>query len=129
MKKLFLIFNHVFTLSQQDNARHELGVGTIVELPLELRERWANIPPEEPGLWLWLQPLCDWLADHAHPGDYVLVQGDFGACYLLVRFARKHGLIPVYSTTERHAHEERLSDGRVKLTHTFEHVRFRRYGE
>lgn len=129
MIQLFLVFNHTFTSNQQENAHRELGVENIIEPPQELRHRWATIPPEAPSLRSWLQPLCDWLAEQAQPGDYVLIQGDFGACYLLVCFALKHDLIPVYATTERHAREERLDDGRVKLEHTFDHVRFRRYGE
>lgn len=129
MPKLFLVFNHTFTRSQQESARHELAIDTIIELPLELRRRWADIPPETPSLRPWLQPLSDWLIEHAQPNDFVLIQGDFGACYLLVRFALEHNLIPVYATTERHAREERLGDGRVKLEHPFDHVRFRRYGE
>lgn len=129
MPRLFLVFNHTFTLSQQENARLELGVENIIEPPLELRRRWASIPPEAPSLRPWLQPFGDWLAELAQPGDFVLIQGDFGACYLLVRFALEHDLVPVYATTERHAREERLDDGRVKLEHTFDHVRFRRYGE
>lgn len=129
MPKLFLVFNHTFTLSQQESAHRELGVECIIELPLELRHRWANILPEAPNLRPWLQPLSDWLSEHAQSGDFVLIQGDFGACYLLVRFALEHDLVPVYATTERHAREERLDDGRVKLEHTFDHVRFRRYGE
>ncbi len=129
MPRLFLLFNHTVTLSQQENARSELGVDTIIEPPLELRHRWANIPPDVPGLRPWLQPMCDWLAEHAQPGDYVLIQGDFGACYLLVRFALENRYIPVYATTERHAKENNLENGRVILEHTFDHVRFRKYGE
>lgn len=128
MPKLFLVFNHTFTHSQQENARSELGVDSILEPPLELRRQWANLPPNVASLQPWLQPMVDWLAAYAQPGDFVLIQGDFGACYLLVRFALKHDLVPIYATTERHAHEERLDDGRVKLEHTFDHVRFRRYG-
>ena len=128
MPKLYLVFNHTFTLSQQESARNELGTETIIEPPLELRRRWANVPPETPSLRPWLQPLSDWLIEHAQPGDFVLIQGDFGACYLLVCFALEHDMVPVYATTERHAREERLDDGRVKLEHTFDHVRFRRYG-
>ena len=127
MPRLFLLFNHSITPGQQENARDELGVATILEPPSELRSRWANIPAQAASLRPWLQPVCDWLADHAQPGDYVLIQGDFGACYLLVRFALESGFIPIYSTTERHAREQRLDDGRVRLEHTFDHVRFRRY--
>ena len=129
MPRLFLLFNHAVTARQLVNARSELGVREIIEPPEALRQRWAAIPPDATTLQPWLAPVYDWLAEHARPGDYVLIQGDFGACYLLVRFAFTQGYIPVYATTERHAREQRLDDGRVRLEHTFDHVRFRRYGE
>ena len=128
MPKLFLVFNHTFTLSQQESARSELGVEIILEPPLELRRQWANIPPNAASLQPRLQPMFDWLGKYAQSGDFVLIQGDFGACYLAVRFALQHELVPIYATTERHAREEHLDDGRVKLEHTFDHVRFRCYG-
>ncbi|MBV5329965.1 MAG: hypothetical protein JZU65_20460 [Chlorobium sp.] len=127
--RLFLFFNHTFTLSQQDNARTEMGVDAIIEPPMELRRHWAEVPPTEAQLLPYLQPVFAWINEHALPGDFILVQGEFGACYLLVRFALDMGLVPIYATTERHAREERLTDGRVKMEHTFDHVRFRRYGE
>jgi hypothetical protein len=75
-----------------------------------------------------LAPLRDWLTATAHPGDFVLIQGDFGAAYLMVNFALEKGLIPIYSTTRRSVEEERLSDGSVKLVRRFRHERFRIYG-
>ena len=62
-------------------------------------------------------------------GDYALIQGDFGACYIMVNFAFEQGLIPIYSTTVREAIEEPKDDGSVKLVHQFNHQIFRRYGE
>ncbi|MEA3280185.1 MAG: CRISPR-associated protein Csx20, partial [Thermodesulfobacteriota bacterium] len=60
--------------------------------------------------------------------DYVLIQGDFGACYIMVRFAFEKGFVPVYSTTRREAVEKQQSDGAVKLVHQFKHQVFRKYG-
>ena len=61
-------------------------------------------------------------------GDYILIQGDFGACFLMVQFAFEKGFIPIYSTTEREAVETHGEDGSVSLTHRFKHRIFRRYG-
>lgn len=60
-----------------------------------------------------LRPVFDWLLKEARPGDYLLVQGDFGAIYLTVSFALPHELVPVYATTERKTVEVRLPDGTV----------------
>jgi hypothetical protein len=45
----------------------------------------------------------------------VLIEGDFGACYLMVRFALEKGLVPLYSTTRREAEERYDADGSVRL--------------
>ena len=47
---------------------------------------------------------------------------------IIVGFATEIGLIPIYSTTRREALEEHGEAGSVKMTHRFEHQRFRRYG-
>lgn len=128
MSKLFLIFNHEFTDDQIADARASLGVGSILKLPDELQNLWANIPPDIPAIGFYLRPLMEWLDSHARDGDYSLIQGDFGACYIMVNWALRHGLIPIYSTTERIAEESILDDGSVLNTHEFKHVMFRKYG-
>ncbi len=128
MTKLFLIFNHEFTDDQVADARVTLGVGPILKLPDELQDLWANIPPDLPAIRPYLQPLMDWLSSVANPKDYTLVQGDFGACYIMVNWALRHGSIPIYSTTERIAQESVADDGSVVNTHKFKHAIFRKYG-
>jgi hypothetical protein len=128
MSTLFLLFNHQFTPFQETDARTSLGVDPIVSLPPDLQALWSNIPPELPGVKEYLDPVRDWLAALARTGDFVLIQGDFGACRLMVNFSLDQGLIPLYSTTERQAMEEHRPDGSVKLVHHFQHRIFRRYG-
>ncbi len=126
---LFLIFNHQFTEKQEGHARMTLGVERIVTLPEDLLELWSQIPPDLPALSGYLEPLQTWLLANTGRGDFVLIQGDFGACHLMVEFAMQYGLVPIYSTTRREAQEEQQADGTVKLTHHFEHRRFRKYGQ
>jgi hypothetical protein len=128
MTTLFLLFNHTLTAPQESEARAALGVDEIVEPPLEILNLWSTIPPDLPGLQQYLEPVRDWLAEKAIPGDHILIQGDFGAVYLLVYFSLSCGLIPIYSTTEREALEKHLPDGSVRLQHTIRHRGFRRYG-
>ena len=65
---------------------------------------------------------------HAKEKDFVLIQGDFGACYLMVNFALEKGVIPVYSTTKRDAVDEYGDDDTIAIVHQFKHRIFRRYG-
>ena len=124
---LFLIFNHKITSHQQKDAETALGIGAIRELPFELKELWSNIPPLLTEVKDYLEPIKTWLARQAVRGDYALIQGDFGACYIMVNFAFEIGLIPIYSTTGREVIEAHQPDGSVQLTHNFKHKIFRRY--
>ncbi len=128
MTSLFLIFNHTLTPEQEADAHTSLGVGAIVNLPPHLKELWGAIPPDADSIASVTQPVTDWLAANASPGDYVLVQGDFGAVRLVVQWAFEHELVPVYSTTQRIAHEEPQPDGSIRTFHTFQHRIFRKYG-
>jgi len=127
-RSLFLIFNHEITPVQEMDARNSLSVGRIVDLPHDLKVLWRQVPPDRNEINDYLAPLKNWLAEKAVESDYVLIQGDFGACYILVNFAFSIGLVPIYSTTNREAVEEYGSDGAVKVIHQFKHQIFRKYG-
>jgi hypothetical protein len=127
-RALIFLFNHQLTADQESDARENLGVSKVVEPPEALRELWGNVPPELAELTGYLEPVKQWLMVQASSGDYLLIQGDFGATYLMVNFALENGLIPIHSTTEREATEEVHPDGSVKLSHRFFHKRFRKYG-
>ena len=128
MPSLLLIFNHRITALQEENARCSLGVGRIVEPPEDIKAIWRQVPADLEAIDGYLSPVKAWLADHGKQGDYVLVQGDSGACFIIVNVAIEHGLIPIYSTTEREAVEEHGQDGTVRIIHHFRHRIFRRYG-
>ena len=88
---------------------------------------WKSVPPDLPEITGYLDPVKKWLGDNAAPSDYVLIQGDFGATYLMINFALDMGLIPVYSTTDREVVEKQDDDGSVSLVHRFKHRIFRKY--
>lgn len=126
---LFLIFNHDITPVQESDAYSSLGVQRIIVMPPGLKDLWQQIPSDLPKISVYLNPVKDWLAVQARKNDYVLIQGDFGACFIMVNFAFEISLIPIYSTTEREAVEEHKEDGTVNLSHQFRHRIFRRYEE
>jgi hypothetical protein len=124
---LFLLFNHTLTEVQEADARASLGVARIIEPPAEIARMWMEIPPEMEDITAHLAPVFSWLASVAYPGDFVLIQGEFGATCLAVKEAFRLDLVPVSSTTRREAKEEHLPDGRIEIRHIFAHVRYRRY--
>ena len=128
-RSLFLIFNHDITPVQEIDACNSLGVQQIINMPPDLKKLWRQIPPDLSKISDYLNPVKDWLAGQARKNDHVLIQGDFGACFIMVNFAFETGLIPIYSTTQREAVEEHKEDGTVNLSHQFRHRIFRRYGD
>ena len=124
---LFLLFNHRITSIQESDARNNLDVARIVDMPAELKTLWRFIPPDLERISSYLDPIKGWLLQHAQKSDYVLIQGDFGACFVMVNFTFEQGLIPLYSASPRDAHELYREDGSVKLTHNFRHRIFRKY--
>jgi hypothetical protein len=124
---LFLVFNHQVTHRQEEDARDFLGVEHIVDLPSDLKDLWSQVPSELHEITAYLEPVKKWLKSQAAKNDYVLIQGDFGASYIMVIFAFEIGLVPIYSTTERDVSEEHQNDGTVNLVHQFRHRLFRKY--
>ncbi len=127
MPNLILLFNHTITTAQEADARHSLGINDIIEPPLPVQSLWAQVPPESNEITEYLAPILEWLAEIARQGDYLLVQGEFGATRLGVNEAFRLGIIPIYSTTRREVVEKHLPNGGVAVRHIFSHVRYRRY--
>lgn len=126
---LLLLFNHEPTPLQIEDAFRTLGVSKLEHPPQEIRRLWQSVPPELKSIRGYLKPIADWIFSTGRAGDFILIQGDFGATWLMVNQALDRKLIPIYSATERQAFEMAQKTGSVKMVHFFQHVRFRRYGD
>ena len=127
MPDLYCILNHELTEKQKEDAVSNIGVDSIYYGDKEVKYIWSNIKPEGELDISSLNKIVDWLKDSAKIGDYVLVQGEFGATFYIVDFCFKNGLIPVYATSKREYREIILNDGSIERKHIFNHVQFRRY--
>ncbi len=127
-KKMFLVFSHRLTQEQEKEARQTLGITKFLTLPDKLQGIWSQIPVDQKQISDVLNPIRRWLENESNKHDLALIQGDFGATWLMVNFAITLNLIPVYSVTIRDAREEIQSDGAVKNIHLFKHRMFRLYG-
>ena len=125
MKRMFLLFSHKLTDEQIEDAKKSFGVDEFVYLPEDLQKIWSNIPPEIEDIKPLLEPIKDFLRNNAKKGDFVLIQGDFGAVVEMVEFVR-FWLISVYATTKR-VSKEIKKDGKIVKVSEFVHVRFRKY--
>lgn len=121
-KTLHLLFSHHLTEEQIKDAKETMQVAHFMPLPRDLQKAFSNVPPELETLTEYTKPFIEYLQETANQGDIVLLQGDFGLCFILVEFCKKSNLIPVYATTKRIAIEE----NGIKIS-KFKHTRFRRY--
>ena len=124
---MILFFSHHLTEAQIEDAQKNYAIEEFVSLPKELQPLWSQIDPDIPTLKEGLKPLFDFLKTEAKKGDYALIQGDFGAVYLMVNYAKELGVIPVYATTKREAVEYIDENGKLVKKSVFEHRRFREY--
>lgn len=125
MKTLFVLMNHELLPAQYQDAIESLGVTRAVSI---FDVNWSQISPDDETISHSLEGYKQALIKQAQQEDFLLVQGDFGATYYMIRFARSLGLIPIYATTKRHATQE-IVDGSVITKREFIHVRFREYEE
>lgn len=129
MKKMFLLFSHTLSESQKVQAKEELSVKEFIPLPSNLQKLWSQIDPDLDTLKGLIEPIEVFLKEKVDSGDYALIQGDFGAVYMMVNFTKKLGVIPMYATTKRYASEFVNADGNTIKKSKFEHRRFRKYGD
>ena len=125
MKILFMLMNHALTREQEEDARKNLNVDKFINIA---DASWSDIDPSEKSIIKFVEVYKDKLKKQAKVGDVLLVQGDFGATYNMIRFAKNMGLIAVYATTNRIVSEQ-VENGKVVIKREFKHARFREYEE
>ena len=125
MKTFFTLINHTLTSEQEEDARKNLNVDKFINITDAM---WSDIDPSEKSIIKFVEVYKDKLKKQAKAGDVLLVQGDFGATYNMIRFAKNMGLIAVYATTNRIVSEQ-MENGKVVIKREFKHARFREYEE
>lgn len=124
--KLLSVISHTLLEEQVEEAKNTLKVNSIILMPEEIKNIWSNITPHGHLPIDELSKVIKWINKESDEGDYVLVQGDFGATYYVVDYCIKNNRLPIYSTTQR-LMEEYVEDGLVKIKRVFQHVNFRSY--
>jgi len=124
--RMILLFSHKLTESQKEDAIENLGVDEFISLDEKTQSIFSNIPPELDKIGEYLNPVKEFVLKNSVNGDYVLIQGDFGAVCEMVKFTKAQYLKAIYSTTKRETIEEKKDDKIIKTSY-FRHVRFRKY--
>jgi len=124
---MLLVFSHKLTNRQIQSAKKYFNVVSFKCLPSKLQQVWSNIPPDKKDINPYVEEIIQWIKNTANKGDIVLVQGDFGATYKIVRYCKHKGYKAVYSTTKREAIEKETENSTISITHKVSHVIFREY--
>lgn len=121
MKTVYLVFSHTLTAAQREELLRA-GISDAIALPEELQFQWSHVPAGQ-GAAIAAR-VAAYLDRNAKAGDWVLVQGAFGASFALADYCLQVGLVPVYAETERISSEVLGADGTVVKTSVFQHRGF-----
>lgn len=124
-KKVLLVFSHQLTENQKKELVEEYKVKEIKNLPEELQNMWSNVSIKK-NYRENLEKIKKFIKENFNKDDIILIQGNWGYTYNLVKWSIENELIPVYSYTERNVEE--IKEGEiVKKISYFEHVKFVKY--
>ena len=124
-RKALLLFSHQLTENQEKELVENFKVKKIVSLSGELQEMWSNVSIKE-NYKENLEKIKKYIEENFNENDVMLVQGNWGYTYNIVKWSIEKRLVPVYSYTERNVEE--IKDGEnVKKISYFKHVKFIEY--
>lgn len=124
-RKALLLFSHQLTENQEKELVENFKVKKIVSLSSELQEMWSNVLIKE-NYKENLEKIKKYIEENFNENDVMLVQGNWGYTYNIVKWSIEKKLVPVYSYTERNVEE--IKDGEnVKKISYFKHVKFIEY--
>ena len=124
-RKALLLFSHQLTENQEKELVENFKVKKIVSLSSELQEMWSNVSIKE-NYKENLEKIKKYIKENFNENDVMLVQGNWGYTYNIVKWSIEKKLVPVYSYTERNVEE--IKDGEnVKKISYFKHVKFIEY--
>lgn len=126
MKKFIVLMSHDMSEIQKNDAYENLKVTQIIKAPTQIKEIWGNVDPISDLDISKLNNVTSWIKNISQKGDYVLVQGEFGATFYIVDYCFKNGLIPVYATSIRRVEEIRQGE-KVLTNRVFVHEGYRKY--
>ena len=124
-RKALLLFSHQLTENQEKELVENFKVKKIISLSSELQEMWSNVSIKE-NYKENLEKIKKYIEENFNENDVMLVQGNWGYTYNIVKWSIEKRLVPVYSYTERNVEE--IKDGEnVKKISYFKHVKFIEY--
>ena len=125
IRKALLVFSHQLTENQKKELIEEYSVKKIEKLPDDIQNLWSNVTIGE-SYKENLEKIKEYISKNFYIGDILVIQGNWGYTYNLVKWAIENDYLPLYSYTERNVEE--IKDGEdVKKISYFRHVKFLKY--
>lgn len=124
-RKALLLFSHQLTENQEKELVENFKVKKIVSLSSELQEMWSNVSIKE-NYKENLEKIKKYIEENFNENDVMLVQGNWGYTYNIVKWSIEKKLVPVYSYTERNVEEIKDRENVKKISY-FKHVKFIEY--
>ncbi|MBP6282022.1 MAG: hypothetical protein KA384_08245 [Leptotrichiaceae bacterium] len=124
MKKIALLLSHKLTNDQVDGVWNVLKCKKTIKMTENLQKRFGMV---EIGTREQLEnELKNFLKNNLNAKDYVLIQGEYGITYSIVKFCKEHDFVPVYSVSKR-VSSEIEKDGVIEKVSYFKHEGFIEY--
>lgn len=124
-RKALLVFSHQLTENQEKELIEEYSVKKIEKLPDDLQNLWSNVTIGKDYKEN-LEKIKNYIIENFYIEDVLVIQGNWGYTYNLVKWAIENDYLPVYSYTERNVEE--IKDGEdVKKISYFRHIKFLEY--
>ncbi|MBR3731219.1 MAG: hypothetical protein IKQ61_05180 [Spirochaetales bacterium] len=123
--KAYCLLNHTLTDNQIKELETKYDCAQIIYPDEDLKNIWSQIPPTEKLDMTVIDKVTQWLMS-AKQFDVLIIQGEFGSTFMLVDYALKNQIIPLYAVSKRISQE--VSNGESVTRNTvFRHVCFREY--
>ena len=117
--------SHDINEKQKEELINSLGVTEIETLPLDLKQKFSNVQIET--YTRNLNEILEYLKNNTQPEDILVVQGQAGYQYQIVKQLQQLERICVFAFTERVSKEVVNEDGTTTKTSVFEHKQFIEY--
>lgn len=125
IKKALLVFSHEMTENQEKELNKTYGAEKVEKLPEDLQRIWSNVSIKK-DYEENLEKIKEYIEKKFNTNDIMVIQGNWGYTYSLVKWSIEKGFIPVYSYTERNVEEIKEGENIKKISY-FKHIKFVEY--
>ena len=101
------------------------GAEKVEKLPEDLQRIWSNVSIKK-DYEENLEKIKEYIEKKFNTNDIMVIQGNWGYTYSLVKWSIEKGFIPVYSYTERNVEEIKEGENIKKISY-FKHIKFVEY--